>query len=86
MTDNIVSLNGAPVAGEQMQPSQYLIETLEEMLERAKNGQTIGMAAVMMEHDGQCPYALVGRVGGFVMAGSLSTLMYVMNVQNASDA
>jgi len=86
MSDNIVSLNGAPVAGEPMQPSPYLIETLEEMLERAKNGQTVGMAAVMMEHDGHSPYALVGRVGGFAMAGSLSTLMHILNTQNASDA
>lgn len=85
MSDNIVSLSGAPIAGEAMEPSQYLIETLEEMLERAKNGQTIGMAAVMMEHDGHSPYALVGRVGGFTMAGSMSTLLHILNTQNASD-
>jgi len=86
MSDNIISLTGRNTDGPASEPSQYLIETLEDLLERAKSGQIVGMAAVCLEHDGQSPYCLVGRIGGFTMAGSLSTLTHIINVQNAADS
>lgn len=86
MTDNIVALNGNPINGSPSEPSQFLIEALEDLLERAKSGQIVGMAAVSLEHDGQSPYCLVGRIGGFNMAGSLSTLTHILNVQNAAES
>lgn len=84
MTKNIVSLNGAPVEGQTTEPSEYVIETLEDMLERAKSGKLIGVAIVGMENDGATPYMLVGKVGGFGMVGALQGLQFELNTINTA--
>lgn len=84
MTEKVVNLNGGPVMTENPAPNPGVVEALEAVLERAKAGQLVGMCLVGMESTGQCPYIMVGRVGGFTMAGSLSALLFDMNALNSS--
>lgn len=85
MSDNVTSIDGRPVGVPSSKPSPYLVEALEELLERAKNGQAVGAAIVVMESDGMCPHQLVGRVGGFTMAGSVSAMLFRINALNSSE-
>ena len=82
----IISLTGGPVVAPGLPPNTDLVEALEWLLDRAKNGQIVGAAVVPMEADGVCPYFLVGRVGGFTMAGAVSAVLHEVNRVNTSDA
>ena len=85
MNDNIISLTGRPAGGSPGEPNHFLVAALEELLERANSGHIVGMVAVCLEHDGQSPYDIVGRVGGFTMAGSLAAALHTVNAYNVAD-
>ena len=84
--DNIVSLTGRPSGGPPGEPNHVLVEALEDLLARANSGHIVGMVAVCLEHNGQSPYDIVGRVGGFTMAGSLSAALHTINEYNVADS
>jgi hypothetical protein len=86
MIDNIVALTGRPVGAPTGEPDRFLVEVLEDLLERAKSGQIVGMAAVFLEHDGQSAYDIVGRVGGFTMAGALAAAVHTVNAYNVAES
>ena len=66
----VVSLNGK-TALQAKEPSQYLVDFLEEHLERARSGELQGLAVATHYHDGGAGWSVVGRVGGVGMIGAL---------------
>lgn len=72
----IVSIHGGPLPGATGEPSKALIEFLEAELERARSGETIGMAAATLDKDRVGGFAIVGHVGGFSMVGALECVRH----------
>lgn len=72
-----------PAANE---PSKVLIDFLTEMLEAAMAGKLRGMTYVAADDTGKCRWGLVGRVGGFSMAGALAAAAHELNEINLDDA
>lgn len=70
---SVVSLNGGPTGERQV--NEDTVETLEELLEKARSGHVVGLGAVVLEHNGVSEWRLVGRVGGFNMLGATDVLM-----------
>jgi len=85
MTEKVVSLDGGPIQGFERPPNDTTVQVLAEALEQAKLGHLRGIAMVSMRHDRQCPYMIVGEVGGFTMAGSLAAMVHEINVLNTSE-
>ena len=56
-----------------MQPTvnEPCVELLEDMLERAKSGQVIGVAMGILYYDKMSAYAIGGMVGGHSLIGTL---------------
>ena len=74
MSAQIVSLNGAVMSadtGSARQPNQILVKELERLLEAARAGQIVGMAAAYQHHDRTISYSYAGSVGGFSLIGGL---------------
>lgn len=76
MTDKIVSLRGGTVLGGE--PSDALVEYLEDLLEQARSGHVVGIAAATVESSGVASYAVVGRVGGFGLSGALACAQHLL--------
>lgn len=66
----VIGLNGKP-ALQAKEPSQYLVEFLEEHLDRARSGELQGLAVATHYHDGSAGWSVVGRVGGLGMIGAI---------------
>ena len=66
----VVSVHGGPVPMAR-ENSPALIQHLEEMLEQAKSGEILGMAAAIMHRDRTTAYSVVGVIEGFSMVGAL---------------
>ena len=66
---NVVSLVPRPERG--LEPSQAVIEFLEDALERAKTGELQAIAGACLFDDG-CAYHVLGWAGSFEMMGALS--------------
>lgn len=67
---NVVSVHGGPVPMAK-ENSPALIGYLEELLEQAKSGEILGMAAATMYRDRTTAYSVVGVIEGFSMVGAL---------------
>lgn len=70
MDNNVVSLGGGP-ALDNREPSEALISHLEDLLERARSGEIMGMAAATLYRDRTTAYSVVGAIEGFSMVGAL---------------
>lgn len=75
--DKITSIHGHAIAppGE---PNQQAIDTLTELLEMAKSGEIVGVAASVMHFDSLSSFRVSGRVGGYSMLGALSVIERVL--------
>jgi hypothetical protein len=74
MTQNVVSLTGDPVPGADLEPNAGAIALLEDLLERARAGEVIGVGAVTLHSDRLTSWHLSGRCGGYGMVGAASML------------
>jgi hypothetical protein len=70
---NIVGL--VPKPKPDVEPSQPLIQFLEELLEQAKTGELRGMSGATRFQDDDCTYFVMGWAGGFAMTGALHTAL-----------
>lgn len=48
-----------------------VVRALEEMLQLAKDGQLVGLAAAMVDYKGDGSYSLSGRISGYNLLGGL---------------
>lgn len=69
MSGNVTSLTGAPVPT--MVPNESAIELLEEMLERARSGDVVGVCITAVHADKCGSYCMAGLVGGYSILGAL---------------
>lgn len=73
MTDNVISVFGGPIVSA-AEPNAACVRTLEQWLERARSGKTIGVVIAAMDTDNLVEYELSGYVGSFNMMGALQML------------
>lgn len=69
MNGTVTSLNGGPVGV--LAPNEDAIELLEDMLERAKSGDIVGVAVCALHYDAAASYSVAGLVGGYSLLGAL---------------
>lgn len=72
MSGNVISINGGPDG--QPEPDESVIKILEDLLERARAGDAIGIAAVYTTPDEISAYCLGGWVGSYSMIGAVETM------------
>lgn len=73
MTDNVIPVFGGPITNA-AEPNAACVKTLEQWLERARSGKTIGVVIAAMDTDNMTQYELAGYVGSFNMMGALQML------------
>jgi len=78
---NIVSI--VPKPHPDQEPSQALVEWLEETLELAKTGEIQGMAGAARFSDGSATYHIMGWAGGFTLQGAMATAAHMLAENNA---
>ena len=78
---NVVSLDGGPAP--EMQPNPELIEYLEDMLEMARGGEIIGVAALPLHWDRTASFSAGGVIGGYAQLGALAILQQHLVTLNA---
>jgi hypothetical protein len=65
---NVAAINGSVVVpGE---PNETCVAECERLLERARAGDIVGIAAAILHRDNTASYALAGIAGGFGMLGA----------------
>lgn len=69
MTGKVESLFGGPTG--ERERSEYAVEVLTDLLERAKSGEVVGVAVASLYYDGAAAYDIAGKVGGYSMMGAL---------------
>ncbi len=74
MSAQVVSLNGTVLATEVPQPNETLVHELERLLQAARAGQIVGMAAAYQHQDRLITYSYAGMIGGFGLLGGLDCL------------
>jgi hypothetical protein len=74
MSAQIVSLNGADLATQQPAANETLVQELERLLQAARAGQIVGMAAAYQHQDRVITYSYAGAVGGYGVLGGLDCL------------
>ncbi len=69
---DIASIHGyrAPMR----EPNERCIKALEDVLERAKSGEIVGVGIVCLYHDNFGSYHIAGTVGGYSMLGAATVL------------
>lgn len=65
----VVSLFGGPTGERQV--SAACVETLEELLVRARSGEIIGVACACLHHDRLGSYLVGGMIGDYALLGAL---------------
>jgi hypothetical protein len=70
---NVVSISGdrVPQAGE---PNPRLVESLEDLLERARSGEVQGVAYAALDRDNLAHWCCGGLVGCYSVLGALTCL------------
>lgn len=79
----VVSLTGAPV-GDSREPVPACVECVEDVLDRARSGEIVGLATVILNHDGVVGWHMAGRVGGYGMVGA-AELIKTLLLETARD-
>jgi hypothetical protein len=75
MSAEIVSLNGAAAIAEpEAKPNETLVQELERLLQAARAGQIVGMAAAYQHRDRVITYSFAGAIGGYAVLGGLDCL------------
>lgn len=80
---NVTSLNGGPAGVREV--NEHLIEVLEDALERARAGEAVGGAVVLLHYDNAASWRLTGRVGGYSMLGACSAVKHALLELEFSD-
>lgn len=80
----VIGINGH-VSHQSRQPSQPLIETLQDWLDRAQAGELQGVAIASLFADNSAAWTIVGRVGGLQMLGALDMCKAELQAINMGD-
>lgn len=80
---NVTSLNGGPSGVREV--NEHLIEVLEGILERARAGEAVGGAIILLHYDSASSWMLAGRVGGYSMLGACSAVKHALLELEFSD-
>jgi hypothetical protein len=71
MTDNVVALRGELQPPAACETNERLVTELERLLEAARAGEIVGMAAAYLHRDRSASYSFAGRVGTYGLIGGL---------------
>jgi hypothetical protein len=75
MSAEIVSLTGTVTLAEpEAKPNETLVQELERLLQAARAGQIVGMAAAYQHQDRVITYSYAGAIGGYAVLGGLDCL------------
>lgn len=69
MIKKVTSLFGGPTGERTV--NEIAVAALEELLEKARSGEIVGIAVAALHYDGCGSFQLAGRVGGYSMLGAL---------------
>lgn len=78
----VISIHGGPTG--EKEPEDNAIRLLEKLLEQAKSGEAVGVAAAVLQFDGSASWYEAGKVGGFTLAGALEGLRHRINEFNSA--
>ena len=73
MADKVIALHGGPVASDRAAHPD-VVAHLEDLLERARSGEVIGVATVYMYRDSSIGYTACGSTIKSMMIGGLMAL------------
>ena len=54
--------------------NENTVAVLEELLEKAKSGEIVGVCAAILYHDKLAGYRIGGFIGGYAMLGALNVM------------
>jgi hypothetical protein len=77
---NVTAIRGG-ITGE-LTPNAACIEALEDVLERARAGQVVGVAISELYHDGLAGWQLGGFLGGYALMGAQLMLLDALKETN----
>ena len=78
---DVVTLRGNSVG----KPNAQYIAMLEDELQRARAGDTVGGALIRLHSDMAASWAVAGVVGGYSMLGALQMVQYELVEANHDD-
>lgn len=67
----VASLFGGPTGAPE--PNTSCIAALEELLEKAKAGEVVGVAVACLHYDRLASYHIAGQVGGYGIIGAIES-------------
>lgn len=82
--NNVTSLNGSPMP--KTEPDENYIEMLEEALERARAGETIGGVLIQSYRDDTCDFQVVGFIRHYSVIGTIEvTKSYIVDMSRGTE-
>ena len=83
--DNVTAIRGGPIY-QRSRPNPHVITMLEDLLERARAGNVIGLVAVDVDEAGLACWHKAGKTGGFSLLGGVAALQsYLSDAANGED-
>lgn len=73
--DKVVPISGEGVIIENCDVHEGLVKELEELLERAKSGEIVGLTGALLHHDKSTSYRLAG-LGSRALVGALAVAQH----------
>lgn len=70
---NVESLFGGPTGEREV--SETAVRVLTDLLEMAKSGEILGVAAAYVHADGSAAFHIGGNVGGFSLVGAVNVAL-----------
>lgn len=83
MNEKVTNIFGGATVSQK--PNEATIAFLEDLLERAKSGDVVGVAVSSLHWDQAASYAVVGSVGGYSMIGGLEMAKATVVEVNRGD-
>ena len=80
----VKSLFGGPTGEKQV--NDNVVFVIEDLLQRAKAGEIIGITAAYIDEDGTAAYSFGGLTHGYGILGAMSRMVYEINRNNCEDA
>lgn len=81
---NVVSIDGGDIA-DGREPVEYLVKTLEDLLEMARSGELVGISAVCSYFDGTGQTVRSGKNNPASVVGRLNILAFELMRESADD-
>lgn len=79
----VVALNGEPAYTKE--PEENCVQVIEELLERARSGEVVGIVGAVQYYDDTSTYQLGGRCGSFALLGALQVALFLLTSKAVPD-